>query len=91
MPSITSLVSVALPILGFFIFWGGIVSGRENADYGHAALLTFITWLLLCLGGGGCGIYSLSRYGSSKTAIIGLLLCAPPFLFILYVIGINSH
>jgi hypothetical protein len=91
MLSAFSLSSIVLPIIGFFIFWGGIARGRENADYGHAALLSFIAWILLSICGGGCGIYSLSRYGSCKTAIIGMLLSAPPFFLILYVIMINSR
>jgi hypothetical protein len=91
MLSTSSLSSIVLPVFGFMIFLGGIVSGRENADYGHDALLTFIAWILMSICGAGCSIFSLSRYGASKTAIIGLLLCAPPFLFILYIITINSR
>jgi hypothetical protein len=91
MLSASSLSSIVLPIIGFFIFLGGIARGRENADYGHAALLSFIAWILLSICGAGCGIFSLSRYGYSKTAIIGILLCAPPFLCVLYVIMINSR
>ena len=89
--NVSAIFSIILPIVGFAIFWNSIAVTRANADYGHAALLGFITWTLLSLGGIGLSIYSMSQHKRNKAAIVGLIVGVVPFLFIFYTILINSR
>jgi uncharacterized membrane protein HdeD (DUF308 family) len=91
MPSGSSIFSVVLPVIGFLILMGGIAEGREMADNGHSALIGFCAWIILSIGGGSCGIFSLARQEFNITAIIGSFLCAIPFLCIVYGLTINSR